>query len=121
MSQAINISLIEKKVARWAVLNRYNILLFCLLLFIAIFSPSLPYLNLYLSKNIAIFFAVASFMVVFNINIKYIFLLVVFLFLVAMLFLFLGESESAELLGNYVYGFLFIGVLQYLFKVGRKE
>lgn len=111
---------LEKKITKWIIKRRYHVLLLCLILLVSISLPSLPYINLYVNKDFSIFFISASFIIIFSINYKYIFLLMVLLLILSLFFILLGEPESAEIVGNYIYGFLFIGIIRYAFNVGRE-
>ncbi|MBI4058787.1 hypothetical protein HY404_00950 [Candidatus Microgenomates bacterium] len=96
--------------------NRHQVIGFVFLLGLFYLLPTLPYFNLYIKKELILFMIMASFMIIFKLSIKIILLAIFLLLFISLLLIFLGEYESAELLGNYVYGFLVVGLIIYFLK-----
>lgn len=108
------LSEIEKKIISLITTNRYRILAFILAFGMLNLLPALPYLNLFISRSLIIFLIFLFFVVIFNLDTKII-LFILFSFLLLSLGLYLiGDAEAAELLGNYIYGFLFAGTILYI-------
>lgn len=111
----------EKKVFQWIFTKRYNVLLFSLTFVLFSISPSLPYLNLFVTKSLIVFLIFLSFIVIFSLEIKVILsIILLFLILSAGLVL-VDEFEAAELLGDYSYGFLLAGVVLFMLKPFRNN
>lgn len=106
----------EMKVFRWLIAKRYNILLFLLTLGLLLVSPSFPYFNLFITRPLVIFLILLSFIVIFNLETKLILFVVFLFFILSLGFSLVDEFEAAELLGNYIYGFLLACVLLYMIK-----
>src|SRR3989344_387447 len=94
----------ESAVLRWIVRSRYKIYTLLVLGFILIMISRLPYLNLFVTKQLLIFLIITLTLIIFRISArKVIFLVLVFLS-IAIPFYLLKRFEAAETLGNYAYG-----------------
>lgn len=111
---------IEEKIISLIMTNRYRILAFTLAFVMLNLLPSLPYLNLFIGRSLIFFLIFSFFIVIFNLDIKIILFIVFFFFLLSLGLYLIGEVEAAELLGNYIYGFLFTGVVLYTLKSTKR-
>lgn len=100
---------------------RYRIIVFSLLFWMFSSLPSWPYFNLFISKDLMVFLIISSFMVVFNTRIKVVLILTLLFLFLSFLFILIDEHDAAEFLGNFVYGFLFVGVILYIFQMFRNQ
>ena len=104
----------ESGVLRWIVRSRYKIYTLLVLGFSLIMISRLPYLNLFITKQLLIFLVLTLTLIVFRISArKVIFLVLVFLS-IAIPFFLLKRFEVAESIGNFAYGVLFLGVLKFI-------
>ena len=103
---------IEEKLFKWARKRRHQI--FTLLLygsFLAAFS-ALPYFNLLVNKSTFLVLAVVLALIIFKISIKKIAAFSLLLVLIGMPLILLERYETAELLSNFAYGLLFLGLVR---------
>ena len=110
------ISKLEGRVLNWLIIRRFNTLIFIVLFITLNLLPSLPYLNLFITRSLIIFLVICSLFIVFNISVLKIIIFSFLFFLFSLAFYLVREPEYAELLGNYVYGFLFIGVISFMLR-----
>jgi hypothetical protein len=102
---------IEKNLIKVSWEYRHRIFLIALSVLVLFSLPLIPYINLYINKDFSIFAVTASVLVIFNVPFKKIILIIMSIFVLALLLQLIGEVERAELLGNYIYVVLFIGVV----------
>ena len=74
----------------------------------------LPYLNLFITKQLLIFLVLTLTLVVFRISTRKIILLALAFLVIAIPFFLLKRFEVAESIGNFAYGVLFLGVLKFI-------
>src|SRR3989344_2641803 len=106
---------IERKILGWLIRRRFRVYVFAILGIFVWFSPLIPYLNIYSSYEFSTFFIIFLLLVLFDIQISLSFVIIVFLFLVCLFFQLVNQIERADLLGNYIFGIIFIELMKYLF------
>lgn len=116
-----NFSVIEQRVLLWMLARRYRIFIFVSVIILLLILPTLPYLNLFIDKNLIIFLIFLSFIVIFSPETKLILSIVSVFLVLSMIFYLVEETDAAELLGNYVYGFLFAGTVLYTLKLFKNQ
>lgn len=96
----------------WGQANRYRLIAFLAIIVFLIFLSFAPYFNLILTKTFLAFlvFSVASF--IFNIESSKLIFLGILLLLPAFLFYFFEEFNTAEMIGNFIYGIFLLGTLK---------
>jgi len=104
----------ESGVLRWIVRSRYKIYTLLVLGFSLIMISRLPYLNLFITKQLLIFLVLTLTLVVFRISTRKIILLALAFLVIAIPFFLLKRFEVAESIGNFAYGVLFLGVLKFI-------
>lgn len=104
----------ERTLLLWLARKRYQIFLAIALCLLAFLLPSLPYINLFVNKSLIIFLVIISLITVFNVRYMITLALIVCLLTVAFILIVLGDPETAEVIGNYTYGFLMVSVLSYV-------
>ena len=104
----------ESAVLRWIVRSRYKIYTLLVLGFILIMISRLPYLNLFITKQLLIFLMLTLALVVFRISAMKVNLLALVFLVIAIPFFLLKRFEVAESIGNFAYGILFLGVLKFI-------
>lgn len=115
----LDLDIKEKRLLVWIVANRRRFLVFITIVGLIFLFPSIPYINLFVSKELLLFFLSASFIIIFRIGLTQIIYLSVILFVLSYFALELGAVESAELLTNFVYGFILISVVSSI--LGRRS
>lgn len=78
--------------------------------------PSTPYLNIIVNTGISTFFIVLAFLLLFDLSIKFVYVLVTCLFLTCLVYQLLNQVEKADTLGNYIFAILVLEVIIYLLK-----
>ena len=104
----------ESGVLKWIVRSRYKIYTLLVLGFSLIMISRLPYLNLFITKQLLIFLVLTLTLVVFRISTRKIILLALAFLVIAIPFFLLKRFEVAESIGNFAYGILFLGVLKFI-------
>ena len=104
----------ESAVLRWIVRSRYKIYTLLVLGFSLIMISRLPYLNLFITKQLLIFLMLTLALVVFRISAMKVNLLALVFLVIAIPFFLLKRFEVAESIGNFAYGVLFLGVLKFI-------
>lgn len=96
------------KIITWFNINKFRIFTFMLLSLIWITAANLPYLNFVFRKNLVIFLIFINLIFIFKLTWKLILYFCFGLFLISYLLTSFGSLHQAELVGNYIYGFLVI-------------
>ena len=104
----------ESGVLKWVVRSRYKIYTLLVLGFSLIMISRLPYLNLFITKQLLIFLMLTLALVVFRISAMKVNLLALVFLVIAIPFFLLKRFEVAESIGNFAYGILFLGVLKFI-------
>lgn len=78
--------------------------------------PSAPYLNIIVSTGMSTFFIILTFLLLFDLSIKLVYILVALLFLTCLLYQLLNQVEKADILGNYIFAILAFEVIIYLLR-----
>ena len=104
----------ERKVSNWVLKNRHKVFLFLFIAGVLAILPSLPYVNLIFPRPLQIFLTLFLLLLIFNISQRNIIFLAVILLLFAIPVLLLGEIDSADLIGDFVYGIVFLCVLKFI-------
>lgn len=113
---------IEKDTINWIISKRFKIYIFLLLALIFWYMPSMPYLNIVISSGMSVFFIVLTFLLLFNLSIRIVYIFVVLLFLTCLVYQLLNQVEKADILGNYIFAVLMYQVINYLLgSYGNKE
>lgn len=112
---------LEKKVFEWIKKNRHKIYLFVFLLVLLWAIPKVPYANVVLTYKLSILLMMLIFFYLFKISFKKVLFIVFGLFLLCLVFQLVGQLERADILGDYIFGILFIQVLGYIFKPYEKK
>ena len=101
---------LEKRFFKWLMLNKYTV--FSLLIFSAllIIFSYLPYINLFMDKLLIVFLLFTAALIIFKVSIKKITIFILVLFLFSIPLVLLKRYETAEILTNFAYGFLFLAV-----------
>lgn len=99
------------KIVGWLDDNKFRLFAFAFLALVLVLASYLPYLNLIFTKNLTLFLILATLFFVFRLNWKFIICFCFGLFLLSYLFVSLGFLQNAELIGNYIYGFLVIAIV----------
>ena len=105
------------KVIAWSLINRNRIILFLLISLFISFLSFLPYVNLYLTSKLVVFFLLIIMFAVFRIAWDKIIPFVFLLFLFSLFFTLLKNYETASLIGNYIYGVLLYVFLDYVWRI----
>ena len=108
----IKISKLEKAFIKFSSKNRFKIYLYFFIVTFLSILRALPYVNLIFDKNFLNFLIIAIFLLIFNISLKHTVYMCIILFLLSAPLLIFGDISSADLLGNYIYGFLVIVVVK---------
>lgn len=106
---------IERRILDWLRKRRFQVYIFVVIGVFVWISPLIPYLNIYFSYEVSIFFIIFLFLALFNIQINLSFVIIVFLFLVCLFYQLVNQIERADLLGDYIFGIIFIELMKYLF------
>lgn len=117
ISKLPHYSEIESKLLRWVLMNRYRVSIFFLTFLAISFSPSFPYINLFINKSLLVFLLFFFFTVIFNLEIKIVLFFICMVLFLALGFYLIGEIETAELFGNFIYGILFAGTILYTIRL----
>lgn len=102
----------ERWFSKWILKNRRKVFLYLFVAGFLAILPSLPYVNLIFPRPLQVFLTLFLALLIFNVSQRKIIFLAVLLLLLAIPVLLLGEIDSADLLGNFVYGIVFLCVLK---------
>lgn len=108
--------ILERKFYEWLINNRLAIILYFITLLVIMLTFLIPYLNLYINNKLIIFLVIASAMVIFQVSIEKVALLSIILFIICLPLVIIRDYDRAELIINFVYGFLFITCISYFLK-----
>ena len=105
---------IEKKVWYWIKTRRFRLPFFIFLVAIIIIFFKAPYINLFFNSYFIFFISLILAPFILDIDAKYFFILAVIFFGFAIM-LFLLNKDELEMIGNYIFIFLFSGSIKMLF------
>lgn len=104
-------------ITNWIIQNKYRFVGFIILSLLIVAAFFLPYLNLIFTHKLVIFLIIALFFVIFRIDWKVILNISILLFIVSFVLTVIGFILASMALGDYIYGFLIIIVIQYLVQI----
>lgn len=104
----------EARLIGWVIKNRYSIFTWLFLNILLAILAQQPYLNLIFYKISISFFAIISALIIFKVRRELTIVLGMLMLMAALPLLFLKENKSAELLADFAYGFLFLGILKFI-------
>jgi len=110
----------EDILVSWVIAKRHQIFLFLIISVLLTALSSAPYFNLLLTKELLIFLLFILGLIIFVSMRKLIFIAIALLILALPLIL-IKEYESAEVLGNFVYGVLLIGIIKAILDINTKN
>lgn len=110
----------EKRIIDLIVKYRFRIYTFCVLSAAFLVLPSAPYLNIFVTYKISVFFIIISLILLFNLSFKFVFVSISILFLACLFYQLLNQIERADLLGDYIFGIIFIELVKYVFSTYKK-
>ena len=106
----------EKKLYTWLVSERHKIIVLVLVILFMWMLTFIPYLNLLINMSFIIVIATMLSLILFKVNSNRIILLAILLFLPSLIAVLLREYNMAEVIGNYIYGFLLLGSILSILK-----
>lgn len=107
---------IESRIINWIINKRFRIYVFLISSLIFWLMPSAPYLNIVVNTGMSTFFIILTFLLLFDLSIKLVYIFVSFLFLTCLLYQLLNQVEKADVLGNYIFAILVFEVVIYLLR-----
>ena len=107
---------LESKVLDWLFRNRIKVFRFAVLALILLMFSSLPYLNLIFTTGFTFYLIAILGTIFFGLSTARIIFLCIFLFGIALIFTLIGDTESAEILTNFIYFLLVWGTIRFTFK-----
>jgi len=105
----------EENLFGWLVERKHETFRMLVCSFVIVSLLFLPYVNLFVSEGVVFFLLIISALIIYNISTKKIILLSIFLIFLSLPLVLMGEHKSAELLGNIVYGVVFLGAIKNLY------
>lgn len=111
---------LEKIFYKKVISNRYRLILMIVVTLILANVSHIPYLNLFLTKEISLLIFIFIGLLVFNLKSSIVFQVGIFLFLPAFLFQIVGKPEIAEMIGNLIYIVFLVGIFKGLCHSLRK-
>lgn len=102
------------KIIFWMSANKLKIVYFVLFSSFIVSISFLPYINLYLTKKFVLFLIASSFLLIFIMGWKKIMYMIFFLFFVVFILTLLKKSESVSIIGEFIYGFLVLALMDYI-------
>lgn len=103
---------IEDILISWIIVKRHQIFLYLIVFILLIISSSIPYVNLVFSRTLIIFLLFFLGLIIFNVSKRNLIFIAIVFFILALPFVLTREYESAEALGNLIYGVLLIGIIK---------
>lgn len=103
---------IEDILISWIIVKRHQIFLYLIVFILLIISSSIPYVNLVFSRTLIIFLLFFLGLIIFNVSKRNLIFIAIVFFILALPFVLTREYESAEALGNLIYGVLLVGVIK---------
>jgi len=94
----------------WLTQKKYAVFTLIIFSILLITFSYLPYINLYLGKMLITFLVITAAFIIFKVPIKKIAIFILVLFLFSIPLVLLKRYETAEILTNFAYGFLFLAV-----------
>lgn len=107
----------EKKIYNWFFYNRYRIIGLLLISGLLYLISFLPYLNLYIEKELIFLAILVAGIIVFNLDEILVLRISILLFILAGILQILDFGELAEFIGDYIYGLLLYYVVKEIIKL----
>lgn len=117
----LSLSEIEKKLYHLIVSKRHKIVLVVVSGFLIWGASALPYFNLFLNKELAFYLILIFLLIIFNLNIKSLFIFNTVLLIPTFFFQMINRVETAEFLANGIYFIFVAGVLKGIISVSKTK
>lgn len=104
------------KVTLWLLLNKFRIVFLVIISLFIVLISFLPYVNLFLTKNLMIFIIVVFLFVIFKVSWRNMICVIFLLFFFTFVLTLLAKNEVASLIADYIYGFLAVALIKYFFE-----
>lgn len=111
---------IENILVNWIITKRHQIFLFLIIGVLLTVLSSAPYINLVLTKGFLIFLFFMLGLIIF-VSMRSLIFVAIALLILALPFILVREYESAEVIGNLVYGVLLVGIIKAILDIGTKD
>lgn len=119
MKDLIDIENLERQIYDLVTTNRYKIVFVILFSSVVILFSLLPYINLYLSREMVPMIILVVILGVFNINTHDTIFLGLGLFMLAFLLYLINKMELVETIGNYIFAILLISILREIIHLAK--
>ena len=94
----------------WLTQKKYAVFTLIIFSILLITFSYLPYINLFVDKILIAFLLITAALIIFKVSVKKIAIYILVLFLFSIPLVLLKRYETAEILTNFAYGFLFLAV-----------
>lgn len=108
-------------IEEWVFINRKRVLLFISIVGVLGVFNVLPYFNWFFSASVTLFLILVLVILVFRVRKNSLILLTGVLLFVAWFLLLVNEQESAEIVGNYVFGLLVLIFFGEMISLGKEQ
>ena len=101
---------LEKMFFEWLTQRKYAVFTLIIFSILLITFSYLPYINLFVDKILIAFLLITAALIIFKVSVKKIAIYILVLSLFSIPLVLLKRYETAEILTNFAYGFLFLAV-----------
>jgi len=101
---------LEKRFFEWLGQKKYAVFTLIIFSILLITFSYLPYINLFVDKILIAFLLITAALIIFKVSVKKIAIYILVLSLFSIPLVLLKRYETAEILTNFAYGFLFLAV-----------